>query len=54
MITGMNESNSLTKHLSCECKCEFDGRKRNSNQKKNNDKCRWKCRKHHIWDKDYI
>ena len=24
MITGINEWKSLTKHLSCECKCKFD------------------------------
>ena len=29
MITGINESKTLTKHLSCECKCKFDGRKWN-------------------------
>ena len=29
----------LTKHVPCECKCKFDGRKCNSNQKWNNDKC---------------
>ena len=32
MITGINESKTLTQHISCECKCKFDGRKRNSNQ----------------------
>ena len=32
MITGINESKTLTKHISCECKCKFDGRKCNSNQ----------------------
>ena len=32
MITGKNESKS------CGCKCKFDGRKYNSNQKWNNDK----------------
>ena len=32
MITGMNESKTLTKHILCECKCKFDGRKCNSNQ----------------------
>ena len=26
MITGINESKILTKHISCECKCKFDGR----------------------------
>ena len=33
MITGINESKTLTKHISCKCKCKFDGRKINSNQK---------------------
>ena len=44
----------LTKHLSCECKCKFDGRKCNSNQKWNNDKYRCECKKHHTCEKDYI
>ena len=34
---GINESYTLTKHVSCECKCKFDGRKFNSNQRWNND-----------------
>ena len=38
MITGINESNILTKHISCKCKSKFTGRKCNSNQKRNNDK----------------
>ena len=30
MITEINESKTLTKHIiSLECKCKFDGRKRN-------------------------
>ena len=32
IITGINESKILTKHISCECKCIFDGRKRNLDQ----------------------
>ena len=39
MITGINELKTLTNHISCECKCKFDGRKCNSNQKWNNNKC---------------
>ena len=31
MITGINESKTLTKHISCECKCKFDERKCNLN-----------------------
>ena len=53
-LTGINESKTLTKHVSCECKCKFDGRKCNSNQKWNNDKCRCECKKHHMCEKDYI
>ena len=33
MKTGVNESKTLTKHISCECKCRFDDIKCNSNQK---------------------
>ena len=39
MITEINESETLTKNISCECKCKFDVRKCNSNQKWNNHKC---------------
>ena len=27
MITGINVSKTLTKHISYECKCRFDGKK---------------------------
>ena len=40
MITGKNESKLLAKVISCECKYKFDGRKCNSDQNWNNDKCR--------------
>ena len=35
MITRKQESKTLTKHISQECKCKFDGRNCNSNQKWN-------------------
>ena len=54
LIKGINESKTLTKHISCKCRCKFDGRKCNSNQKWNNDRCWCKCKKHHICEKDYI
>ena len=44
MITGINKSKTLTKHISCECKCKFDGRKYNSNQWRNNYKCLCECK----------
>ena len=43
MITGINESKTLTKHISCEYECRFDGRKCNSDQWWNNRKCRCEC-----------
>ena len=46
--TGINESKTLTKHISCECKCKFDRRKCNSNQWWNSNNCRCECKKHHI------
>ena len=39
VITGTNESKTLTKHISYKCKCKIDGRKSNSNQWWNNSKC---------------
>ena len=37
MITGTNESETLTKHISCEWKCKFDERKCHSDKWWNND-----------------
>ena len=57
MITGINESKTLTKHISCECECKLDGRKCNSNQKWNNSKCKHACKnpkEHNACKKDYI
>ena len=45
MIIETNESTTLTKHVSYECRCDFDDRKCNSRQKLNNDKCQYKCKK---------
>ena len=40
MIPGINESKILTKHISFEYKCKYNGRKHNSNEKCNSNKCR--------------
>ena len=39
-ITKINELKTLTTHISCKCKCRFDGRKCNSDKWWNNRKCR--------------
>ena len=57
IIIGINESKTLTKHISCKYECKFDGRKCNSNQKRNNDKCRCECKnpkEHGAFEKDHI
>ena len=54
MFTEINESKTLTEHISCECKCKFYGRKCNSDQWWNNDKCWWECKKHHVREKDDV
>ena len=43
IIPGINESKTL--HISCECKCKFNGTKCNSNQWWNNTKCQCECKK---------
>ena len=49
MITGINESNELTKHTYIwKCQWKFDGGKCNSNQKWNNGKCQCECKKYYI------
>ena len=57
IITGINESKILTKHVSCKCECKFYGRKYDSNQKWNNHKCRCECKnpkEHNSCEQDYI
>ena len=58
MLTGTNELKTLTKHVLCLYKCEFNGRKCGSDQKWNNNKCRCQCqnlkKKHRPCVKYYI
>ena len=46
MITWIDESGTLTKHKSYECKCRFDGEKFSSDKCWNKDKCWCECKKH--------
>ena len=52
MTTRINESKILTKHILCECKCRFDGKKCNSYQWWNNYKCECESKKRHVCEKD--
>ena len=51
MITGINESKTLTMDISCEFKYKFDGTKYNLNKWWNSDKCRCECKKIHVCKK---
>ena len=47
----------MTEHISCNCKCKFDGRKCKSNQMWNHNKCWRECNnsvKHLVCKKDYV
>ena len=54
MITGINELKKLTKYISPECKCKFNWTKCNSNQWWKSGKCWCECKKHHIYEKNYV
>ena len=43
LITGINDLKTLAKHISCQFKCTFGGRKCSSNQRWKNDQYRCKC-----------
>ena len=55
VIARINELRTLTKYISCERKCACYGKKCNSNQNWNSDKCRYECknpRKNDVCAKD--
>ena len=54
IITGINKLETLTKHISCKCKCKLGGRNCNSYQWRNNDKCWFECKKHHVCEIYYV
>ena len=54
MIIGINGSKTLIKHMTCECKFRFGGKKFSSDQCCNNGKCWCECKKRHVCEKDYV
>ena len=54
IITRINELKTLRKYVSCKFKYKFVGKNCNSDQWWNNDKCRYKCKKHNVCEKDYV
>ena len=54
MITGINKSKTLSKHISYECKCKFDGTKWKSGQWWDNNKCWCVCKKINVCEKEFV
>ena len=52
MITKKNEAKTMAKHISCGCKCKFNSKTCNSNQKSNNKTCPCECKNYHRCKKD--
>ena len=47
MLTNKNEAKTMTKHISCDCKCKFNSSICNSNQKWNNKRCQYEYKNYH-------
>ena len=56
IITNKNETKTMTKHISCDCRCTFNGTTCNSNQKWNNKLCQCdlKCKKYYSWNPSIV
>ena len=53
MITNKNEAKTITKHISCHCKCKFNSSTCESNQEWNNKTCQVECKNYRKCEKDY-
>ena len=57
MVTRINKSKRLAKHISCESKWKLNDKKCNLNQRWNNNKCLFDCknpRKLYVRETDYV
>ena len=54
MITGIYESKTLAKHISCECKSRFDGKRVSQINCKTKINVGGNANKRHVWQKDYV
>ena len=52
VITNINETKTLTKYISYQCKCKFYDTICKSNQWWNDNKCRCECKKQNTFQKN--
>ena len=53
MLKNKNEAKTMTKHISCDCKCKFNSTTFNSNQKWNKKTCQCECKNYRKNSKTY-
>ena len=53
MITNKNDTKTMVKHISCDCKRKFNKTNCNSNQKWNNKTCQCECKNYRTCKKYY-
>ena len=44
MLINKNEAETMTKHISCDCKCKFNSSTCNLNKKRNKKSCQHECK----------
>ena len=53
MIKNKDETKAMIEHISCDCKCKFNSKTCNSNQKWNNKTNQCECKHYRKCKKDY-
>ena len=53
VTTNKNEAKAMTEHISCDCKCKFNGTIYNSKQKWNDKRCQYECKNYRKCKEDY-
>ena len=54
ILRNKNEAKTMTKHISCDCKCKFNSATCNSNQKWNNKTFQCECKNYRTRKKEII
>ena len=54
ILRNKNEAKTMTKHISCDCKCKFNSTTCNSNQKWNNKTFQCECKNYRTRKKEII
>ena len=53
MITNKHKAKRIANHISCNCKCKFNSKTYDSDQKWNNKTCQCECKNYRNCENDY-